>query len=267
MTLGRAWLLIGAVVAMPAHAADRAEAIDRSTLRVCADPAAPPSSTEDGSGYENRIAALLGRDLGVPVAYTWFPTGIGFYRRTLSARRCDVVIGTVVGLDNAQTTIPYYRSAFVLVTRAADLAASADLADPKLGIVGVQSGSPAADVLARAGRLDSSRAYTLTADGGATAVGARMVADVAAKRIDAAVLWGPIGGHFAALQPGVFRVTPLASGSAPSPLAFEIGMAVRYGEAQWHARLDRFIRDNRAALQAILVAAHVPLLPLTETTP
>lgn len=264
-----AWAVALGLVAAPVAAAERAEVIDRTSLRVCADPAAPPSSTEDGKGFENRIADLLGRDLGVAVAYTWFPTGIGFYRRTLNARRCDVVMGTVVGIDIAQTTIPYYRSTYVLVTRSGDNVAATTLADPALAhmTVGVQSGSPAADILARGGRLDNIRAYTLTADGGSEAVGHQMIDDVAAGKIDSAVVWGPIGGYFASLQPGVFRVTPLAQGSKPSPLAFDIGMAVRYGEARWRARLEQFIVANRAPIREILMASHVPLLPPVEAAP
>ena len=256
------------VTATAATAAERAEAIDRSTLRVCADPSAPPSSTEDGKGYENRIAELFAKELGVPVAYTWFPTGIGFYRRTLMARRCDIVMGTVVGIDIAATTIPYYRSTYVLVTRTADNITATKLDDPALRklSIGAQSSSPAADVLARDGLLDTMRGYSLTFDTGAGIVGKRMIEDIAARRIDAAVVWGPIGAWFASQQPGMFRVTPLASGPAPSPLAFDIGMALRFGEARWKTRIEQFIRDNRAPIEAILIASHVPLLPPTPPT-
>jgi len=263
----RAWfatLLLAAGASPGLAAPPRVEVIDHSSLRVCADPSSPPLSTRDGKGYENRIADLLARDLGIPVTYVWFPSGIGFYRNTLNLRRCDVVMGTVTGIDIAQTTIPYYRSTYVLVTRSADNIAATSLADPALKTltIGAQSGSPAADAMARAGILDRLHSYTLTEDGQPDAVGQRMLQDVAAKRIDAAVVWGPIGAYFASLQPGVFHVAPMASGIAPSPFAFEIGMAVRFGEAQWRARLEQFIRANRAQVQDILTASHVPLLPL-----
>ena len=262
-------LLVCGAAPGSAWAADRAEAVARTALRVCADPAAPPVSSEDGKGYENRIAELFGTDLGVPVRYTWFPNVMGFYRRTLNARRCDLVIGTVPGIEMAQTTIPYYRSSYVLVTRAADRIAAISLDDPGLQRLrlGVQAGSPAADLLARAGRLDTIQAYGLTVDSGAVPVGRRLIDDLAAKRIDAAVVWGPIGGHFASLTPGAFRVTPLTGGDRTAPLAFDIGMAVRYGEPKWRARVEQFIRDNRGPIREILVAANVPLLPLDEARP
>jgi len=262
--------MIACIAGLPGGGAlaQRAEVVDRSALRVCADPAAPPLSMRDGTGVENRIAELFARDLGVPVTYVWFPTGIGFYRNTLNLRRCDIVMGTATGADIAQTTIPYYRSTYVLITRADDGIAATSLADPALRgrSIGAQSGSPAIDALAGAGLLDAMRAYPLTPDGGAEAVGQRMIDDVAAKRIDAAIVWGPIGGYFAAQRAGLLKVTPLASGSEPSPLAFEIGMAVRFGEARWRARVETFIRANRPGIEAILAGAQVPLLPLAPET-
>jgi ABC-type amino acid transport substrate-binding protein len=170
----------------------------------------------------------------------------------------------VTGIDIAQTTIPYYRSTFVLVTRSADGINATSVTDPALRplAIGAQAGSPAVDALARADMLDHLHAYNMTGDGQPDTVGQHMIEDLAAKRIDAAVIWGPIGGYYAGLQPNMFRVVPLASGAEPSPFAFEIGMAVRFGEMQWRERIEHFIRTNRAAVQEILMAAHVPLLPL-----
>lgn len=260
----RALLIAAAMMAPGMAAAQRAEVVDRSALRVCADPAAAPLSARDGTGIENRIADLFAHDLGVPVRYVWFPSGIGFYRNTLNLRRCDIVLGTTTDGEMAQTTIPYYRSSYVLVTRTADAVSAKLLTDPALLRLSIaaQSGSPAIDALAGAGLLGSIRAYTLTGDGGAAPIGARMIDDVANRQVDAAVLWGPIGAYFAARRGSQLTVTPLASGTAASPLAFEIGMAVRFGEARWRARVEQFIRANRAKLQAILTEAHVPLLPL-----
>ena len=48
-------LLIGAASAQ----AQVADLVSRNALRVCADPANHPMSSEDGSGFENRIASLL----------------------------------------------------------------------------------------------------------------------------------------------------------------------------------------------------------------
>ena len=49
-------------------------------LRVCADPDNLPYSKEDGSGFENRIAQLLARELGAELRYEWLPQIRGYVR-------------------------------------------------------------------------------------------------------------------------------------------------------------------------------------------
>ena len=88
------------------------------TLRVCADPNNMPFSNERQQGFENRIASLIARDLGVPVQYTWWPERRGFVRNTLKARTCDVVMQVPAGYELTEHTAPYYRSTYVFVTRA-----------------------------------------------------------------------------------------------------------------------------------------------------
>ena len=39
------------------------EAVDKNNLRVCADPSNLPFSNENGEGFENDIAELLGKNL------------------------------------------------------------------------------------------------------------------------------------------------------------------------------------------------------------
>ena len=48
-------------------AAQVADLVSADTFRVCADPANVPMSSEDGSGFENRIAELLAAKLGLPL--------------------------------------------------------------------------------------------------------------------------------------------------------------------------------------------------------
>jgi quinoprotein dehydrogenase-associated probable ABC transporter substrate-binding protein len=237
------------------------EAIDRSALRVCADPAAMPFSTQEGEGFENKIAALLAQDLGVPVQYTWFPNTIGFYRRTLNARRCDIVIGAPAGIEMAATTQPYYRSTFAVVTRAGDHLAITRLGDPALRgkRVGVQARTPAADLLAKQGLIDTIRSYDLLVDSRVTSVGRQMIDDLGANRIDAAVLWGPVAAYQAGLHQGMYTLTLLGQAEDGVPLAYDIAMAVRTGEPQWRARIDRFIKERAPQIRSILVAAEVPL--------
>ncbi|MBV9656457.1 MAG: hypothetical protein JOZ42_18020, partial [Acetobacteraceae bacterium] len=78
-------------------AAQQAELLPETELRVCADPHNLPFSNDRREGFENKIAALIGDDLGRPVSYVWFPQVVGFARNTLLSRQCDLVMGTVSG--------------------------------------------------------------------------------------------------------------------------------------------------------------------------
>jgi mxaJ protein len=83
-----------------AMVADRALA----PLRVCADPNNLPFTNDRLEGFENRIAALLARDLGTTVEYTWWAQRRGFFRDTLNANVCDLVMGIPSRMEMAATT-------------------------------------------------------------------------------------------------------------------------------------------------------------------
>ena len=77
-----------------------------SELRICADPNDLPFSDAKGGGFENRIAELLARDLGVPVTYAWTHPRRGLVRNTLGSGACDVLMGVPAGLNRVATTAP-----------------------------------------------------------------------------------------------------------------------------------------------------------------
>jgi quinoprotein dehydrogenase-associated probable ABC transporter substrate-binding protein len=241
----------------------RPEAIDRSALRVCADPANLPFSDDKGEGFENKIAELLAEKLGVPVRYTWYPNSTGFLRMTLRARRCDLVMGIVAGADMVQNTNPYYRSGYALVTRRDDkLGDVTGLADPRLQTLrlGITAGTPPANLAARDGLMAQAKPYPLVVDSRYDAPGKQMIDDLASKQIDAAVLWGPIAGYFAKAHGDALVVTPLVSETKDTRLDFYITMGVRPGESDWKNRINGLIRDNQDAITAILKDYGVPLL-------
>src|ERR1700739_461958 len=91
--------------------------VARSELRVCADPRNMPFSDEKGEGFENKIADLFARKLGKSVGYSFYPQAPGFVRNTLGAYKCDVIMGYPQGNDIVQSTNPYYRTAYALVSR------------------------------------------------------------------------------------------------------------------------------------------------------
>src|SRR5213596_3836490 len=73
-------------------------------LRVCADPNNLPFSNDKGEGFENKIADLIAAEMHRPVEYTWWAQRRGFFRNTLKAGLCDVVIGVPASFELAITT-------------------------------------------------------------------------------------------------------------------------------------------------------------------
>src|SRR6201981_3167456 len=113
-------------------AAQTSDIVDRSELKVCADPNNLPYSDEKKEGFENRIAEVIGGELGLKVDYAWFPQVIGFVRNTLRAHLCDLVMGTVAGDEVMQTTNPYYFTTYVMFYRSDKDLAVEGTQDPRL---------------------------------------------------------------------------------------------------------------------------------------
>ena len=141
--------------------------VDRSSLRVCADPANLPFSNEKGEGFENRLAELIAEKLSVPVLYTWFPQVTGFIRNTLRAHKCDLVMGYAQGHELVQNTNHYYRSAYALLYRAdSGLDGVESLDDPRLKDkrIGIIAGTPPATIMALNGLIGKAKPYPLVVD-------------------------------------------------------------------------------------------------------
>jgi quinoprotein dehydrogenase-associated probable ABC transporter substrate-binding protein len=259
---GIAGLLLGTLMLGAARADDHPEAVDRSSFRVCSDPANLPFSNDKGEGFENKIAELLAAKLNVPLKYTWYPNSIGFLRNTLRVRRCDVVMGTVSGAELTQTTNPYYRSVYVMVTRKADNITADKIEDPALKDlkIGLTAGAPPADIAAKNGLAGNIKPYDLFVDTRVQTPGKDMIEDLANKQIDVALLWGPIAGFYAGKHGDDLKITPLVNEPKSTRMEFYITMAVRPGESKWKNDINDLIRANKDAIDKILRDYHVPTL-------
>lgn len=248
-----------------------------SVLRVCADPSNMPLSNERGEGYENRIAEELARDLGRRVEYTFFPQRMGFVRNTLRLKdvktqqfKCDVIIGVPKGYELTATTQPYMRSTYALLYPSREDFGELKTAEDLLKLppaklrslrVGVFGRSPGADWLLRNDMLDHAVVYAPQSGDPAENPAHTVEQDLAAGKIDMAIVWGPIAG-FLVRQHAAFpawRAAPFMPDDAIK-FDYEISMGVRFGEQQWKETLDTWIGSNQAKVQQILVSYRVPLL-------
>jgi len=241
-------------------------------LRVCADPNNLPFTNRAGEGFENRIAELVARDLHARLSYTWWAQRRGFFRNTLNASLCDVVMGVPSDFEMARPTAPYYRSSYVFVTRQDRRLRIASLDDSVLRHlrIGVQligndyMNTPPAHALSRRGIVSNVVGYTVYGDYAEPNPPARIMDAVARGEVDVAIVWGPLGGYFAKREPTPLTVTPVTPEMEPPgiPLAYSISMGVRKGADSLRRELDQVIVRRQAAINHILDSYGVPRRPI-----
>lgn len=237
-------------------------------LRVCADPNNLPFSNERLEGFENKIADLLAQDLGERVEYTWWAQRRGFFRNTLKAGMCDVVIGVPAGFEMALTTKPYYRSTYVFLSRKDRHLDVKSFDDPVLKklrigvqIVGNdQTNTPPAHALTRRNIVENVKGYTLYGDYKQLDPPARIVNAVSEGDIDLAIVWGPLAGYFAKQSRVPMEVVPVSPQIDQPflPFVFDIAMGVRRGDQELRDRLDEFLEKRRPEIERILAEYRVP---------
>ncbi|HEY8572393.1 substrate-binding domain-containing protein [Phenylobacterium sp.] len=241
-------------------------------LRVCADPNNLPFSNQAGEGFENRLVALVARDLGRPVEYTWWAQRRGYVRNTLRDDRCDLWPGVATQVEMLATTRPYYRSTYVFVTRADRRIAIDSLDDPDLRrlTIGVQmigddsSNTPPTHALARRGIVQNVRGYMLYGDYSKPNPPAAIVEAVDRGEVDVAVAWGPLAGYFAGKAQHPLTLTPVRPWlDGPQwPMVFDVSMGVRREDTELRERLDEVLERRAPEIRALLAEYRVPTVSL-----
>jgi mxaJ protein len=247
----------------------------RTAFRPCIDPGNLPFANLAGEGFENRIAELFARQLGLPVQNYAFPQRMNFVRNTLRYKlpgedfRCDIVMSVPAGYDQVSATTPYYRSTYALVfpkgkgldrvRTGADLGALPPEVRSTLRL-GIYDKSPASVWLVRHGLEAQAKPYPMLSPDPEQYPGEIIEKDLAQGKIDGAIVWGPIAGYYAKRVRSVeLVVIPLRSEPGVK-FDFAIAMGVRYGEPEWKASVQKLIGDNQAAITAILREYNVPLV-------
>jgi mxaJ protein len=239
----------------------------RNALRVCADPNNLPFSNSSKQGFENEIAALLARDMGRPLLYTWWAERRGFLRNTLGAGVCDVVMAVPAGSNRVRTTRPYYRSSYVFVSPLARGLTVRSFDDPVLRTVRIGiplvgddgANPPPAHALGRRGIVDNVVGFTVYGDYRQNSPPQRILEALVRGDLDVAVVWGPLAGAFArrgAVPLRIEPVTPASDGGLP--LTFAIALGVRKDDEELQRQLDVSLSRRSADIERILEDHGVP---------
>lgn len=234
----------------------------QSPLRVCSDPDDLPFSNTSRAGFDNRIAELIARDLHRRVQFVWARARRGFIRERFNSGVCDVLMGVPAGMKRVRTTIPYYRSSYVFVTRKRDQLQLTRFDDPRIGTqrIGLQiledDYAPPSVPLARSGHAAQFVGYTSFG-----AAGEEIVRAVADKRVGFSVVWGPLAGYYVARQRVPLSMTPVSPAVDTSgiPFSYAISMAVHSSDTALAEALNGAIRRNQAQILRILNVYHVPV--------
>jgi mxaJ protein len=237
-------------------------------LRVCADPNNLPFSNARGEGFENKLADLVAAEMKATVQYEWWAQRRGFFRNTLKAGKCDVVMGVPTSLELTLATRPYYRSTYVFVTKRRSPIRVRTFDDSVLRRVrvGVQligddyANAPPAHALTKRGIIKNVRGFTLYGDYREPNPPARIVDAVANGDVDIAVVWGPLAGYFATREPVPLRIVPVSPQiDLPFlPMVFDISVGTRRDDRALRDEIDAILVRRRAGVDSILTHFGVP---------
>ena len=231
----------------------------RTAFRPCIDPNNLPFANDKGEGFENRIAELFAKQLGLPVQSYSFPQRMNFIRNTLRYKlpgedfRCDIVMSVPADVRPGvgdQAVLPLdVRARLSARARASTRSKSgADL----FALAAERARQAAHRHLRPLARLDLARAGTgwkrrrspirCMSPDPEQYPGEIIEKDLAQGKIDAAIVWGPIAGYYAKRVRNVELVVVPLKSEPGVKFDYEIAMGVRYGEREWKATVDKLHR-------------------------
>ena len=267
MKVARAlWACLIAALVPCWHVASQA---GEPVLRVCSDPNNLPFSNRAGEGFEDALAKLVARELGMRVEHYYWAQRRGFFRNTLKAHKCDVVMGVPSDLDMLATTAPYYRSGYVFVTRSELSPPIRSLSDRRLRelrvgvpVVGDDyQNPPPVHALSRRGIVSNVVGFSVFGDYREDSPPLDLVRAVEQGKIDVALAWGPQAGFVARHSSRGLTLTPVVPAhDGPYPFVFEISMGIRHGDDALKTQLDAVLAKNRKNIERLLHDYGVPLM-------
>lgn len=252
---------------------------EQSVLKVCTAENEMPYSNQAGEGFENKLARFVAEQLGRKLeAVTWSDPRY-FIRDFVDKGLCDVVMGVDHGDPRLYTTIPYYRSSYVFVTRAADGIDLQDWDSAALKTakrIAFAPGTPAETMLRAIGRYNDMFNYQQELVGFKSRRNQyvkydndKLVNEVASGKAEIAVLWGPSSARYirSSATPLTMTVIPDNAKRADGekvPFHFSTAIGVRKGDVVLLEQLNKLIRDKQDELVDMLEEEGIPLLDEPE---
>lgn len=257
------------LLALPAMAAN--------ALNVCAGKAELPFSNDKQEGFENKIASVIGKALNMPVNYFWWTNPLTL-QKDMEAGKCDVLIGTDPNDPRVLTTKPYYRSAYVFITRKDREIDVTSWDHPYLKEknfrIGVMPDSPGKNMLLQINRFDDMFDYFTeiqnfqsTRNRYIHVEPSRLVNDVANMHLHMAMLWAPEAARYVRasevpLNMVIVEDTAKKTNGEKIPMHYNVVMGVNKQRPELVDALNRVIDAHGTEITAILKDEGIPLLNL-----
>ncbi|QJD31321.1 methanol oxidation system protein MoxJ [Methylococcus geothermalis] len=246
-------------------------------LKVCSAENEMPYSDKAGQGFENKLADLIGKELGRRVENVWWTDARYFVRDFLDKGLCDMVIGVDAGDPRMLTSAPYYRSGYVFVYRKDKGLNIQDWNSEALKTVkqiAFMPDTPAETMIRKIGRYNDMFNYMHSLVGFKSRRNqyvrydpAKLVTEVANGNAEVAVLWGPAAARYvreAGLAMTVIPDDNLRSDGEKVPHHYSTSIGVRKGEEALLKQIDQILAKHGKEVNAVLEAEGIPLLPLDE---
>ena len=253
---------------------------EQSSLKVCTAENEMPYSNKAGEGFENKLAHYVADQLGRKLETITWTDPRYFIRDYVDKGLCDVVMGVDHGDPRLATSLPYYRSGYVFISRAKD---NFDLKNwdsevlNKAQRIAFMPGTPAETMLRAIGRYNDMFNYQQELVDYKSRRNQyvkyetdKLVNEVASGKAEVAVLWGPAAARYvkASSMPLTMTVIPDNNKRADGEKVgfhYSTSIGVRKSEVALLEQLNKLISDKQNDIAELLEAEGIPLLEEPET--
>ncbi len=240
-------------------------------LRVCADPGNMPMSNDKGEGYSNKIASIIAEGMGTTVSYFYRPyLNRGLTRQTFDNNECDILMDMTPDDERMLTTMPLFKSTFVLAYRSDKQMQITSLDDPKLlndYQVGVFQHSAIRTVLQEHGlKRENTHVRTIAHD--ADLRPERQphmdVQNMLDGKLDVAALWGPMAGWYKTMKHAPIEIVPVNRMDDRTPMEFPLAIGMRRGAKDLKVKIEAVMLKEKDRIKQVYIDYGVPLVECAE---
>jgi mxaJ protein len=248
---------------------------EQPILKICTAENEMPYSNKKGEGFENKLADYIADQLGRKLEFVTWSDPRYFIRDYVDKGLCDLVMGVDHNDPRLLTTVPYYHSSYVFITRTnddIDVSNWDSMALKKAQRIAFIPGTPAETMLRAIGRYNDMFNYQNELAGFKSKRNEyvkyennKLVNEVASGKAEIAVLWGPAAARYvkSASTPLTMTVIPDNNKRADGEKVdfhYSTSIGVRKGEVALLEQLNQLIRDKKDDIAEILEAEGIPLL-------